>query len=41
VAGSVRISTVTMSLTVLDTTYMPGMTPDWKPLIDRDYINVI
>jgi len=40
-AESVRIPTATVSLIILNVTFQSGMTPDGKPLIDRDSINGI
>lgn len=40
-ADSVRIPTTTVSLVILNITFQSGMTPDGRPLIDRDAINDI
>ncbi|MCK7503637.1 MAG: hypothetical protein MZV70_05665 [Desulfobacterales bacterium] len=40
-AESVGIPTATVSLIILNVTFQSGMTPDGKPLIDRDSINGI
>lgn len=40
-AESVRIPTATVSLIILNVTFQSGMTPDGRPLIDRESINGI